>query len=115
MSKNLELRNIYVQTKEDFGYSLAYFDRDAKEYVPEIDNKDEQIFLAKVKAYVFTPDELKELLKKYTDRIIRNVKLDRPDRFARTTSETYHGEDGDVYVDVESIKFQLSKFLKELE
>lgn len=114
MSKNLELRNIYVQTNEDFGYSLAYFDRDAKEYVPEIDNKDEQIFLAKVKAYVFTPDELKELLEKYTDKIIRNVKLNKPDRYGRTTSETYYGEDGDVYVDVESIKFQLPKFLNEI-
>ena len=66
------------------------------------------------KIYVFTPEELKQLLEKYTDKIIRNVKLNKPDRYGRTTSETYYGEDGDVYVDVESIKFQLPKFLNEI-
>jgi len=66
------------------------------------------------KIYVFTPEELKQLLEKYTDKIIRNVKLNKPDRYGRTTSETYYGEDGDVYVDTKSITSQLSNFLKEI-
>jgi hypothetical protein len=54
-----------------------------------------------VEAFVFTPEELKQLLEEYTNRIVENVKVEYK-------KDLLTGE-----VDKESITSQLHKFLKE--
>lgn len=56
----------------------------------------------------------KQLLEDYTNRIVENVRLDRPGRYGRTTSKTYYGEDGEVFIDEKSITNQLPLMLEEL-
>jgi hypothetical protein len=68
----------------------------------------EDVFLHETEAYVLTPEELKQLLEEYTNRIVENIKhID--------VGEI--GEDGNHYpyyiVDKESITSQIPKFLKE--
>jgi hypothetical protein len=57
-----------------------------------------------LEAYVFTPEELKQLLSEYTNRIVENTKI---------TND--YGSGGELFdcIDKESITSQLPKFLKE--
>ncbi len=60
----------------------------------------------KTEAFVFTPEELKQLLEDYTNRIVENVKIKQePAIFVKGQH---------ISVDKESITSQLQPFLKEI-
>ena len=64
--------------------------------------------LERKEAYLFTPEELKQLLEDYTNRIIKNAT-------AYEKCETFGNMDTYAAVDEDSITNQLPKFLKEID
>jgi|688.fasta_scaffold00478_132 hypothetical protein len=68
-------------------------------YIPtKVELEDYHFHDKSFEAFVFTPEELKQLLEEYTNRIVENVKIDR------------------IYecVDIKSITSQLELFKKEI-
>jgi hypothetical protein len=78
--------------------------------------------VSETKAFVFTPEEFKQLLQDYTDKIVEKVKLEINEDGESKKAKTYKADidylsevSGDlkVKIDKESITAQLPKFLKE--
>jgi hypothetical protein len=111
---------VYISTSEEY----------AEEYTQKIlcNNQGSYIEnLEEIEAYVFTPEELRQLLEEYTNRIVDNVKMDVqpsemeaweivPDEITRkhVDDEEAGCEDFSITVDKESIKNTFTEFLKQL-
>lgn len=91
---NKQLQTVYIPVNGDIDLAVCYFSG-----FEEWTHKEN---VTQVKAYVFTPEELKQLLEDYTDRIVKNAQFGTV-------------EDSDEYIKCqESITSQLSLILKEL-
>ena len=111
----MKIQTVYIPTKveeelpESEGYykteeeGTSYFDSDHWFNNHQLEKPRYPIhWLKPTETYVFTPEELKQLLEEYTNKIIENV------------ATIHKTNDKDYTIDKESITSQLSKFLKEL-
>lgn len=102
---NKQLQTVYIPIKEHSEFKILEGGIGLENCYP-------------TETYVFLPEELKQLLEEYTNRIVENAKLGLySDGVLREhvngvmiNREDYYGT---VYVDNKSITSQLPKFLKE--
>ena len=112
---NKQLQTVYIPTNGETEVILAEYETGS--YLEGLKQIKE--------AYIFTPEELKQLLEEYTDRIVKNAETKEvyapscddhtPYRGACVSCGSYSNPDILVgsEVDKESITSQLPKFLKE--
>jgi Icc-related predicted phosphoesterase len=94
-----KLQTVYIPTNGDSDLAICQFNLGEWGHLNTV---------KEIETFIFTPEELKKLLKNYTDRIIKNIQIIDTGLIGEEGWESY------MEVDEKSITSQLSKFLKEL-